>query len=453
MKNMQKACEIAEILEKAGATDVFLVGGCVRDEIMGTDPKDIDIEVYGLTYDQVVQSLELAGFAPNLVGKSFAVVKIGNVDISLPRTDEKVGQLHKDFIVRSNPFMRPEQACLRRDFTMNAIMKSLGSKSKNEIFDPLGGIDAIKNGRIISCSWQSMQEDPLRVLRAAQFIARFDLDYSSFFRNDCQRATGLFSTISVERIWEELWKMCQKGEQIGKAIWFLFNANWLHHFPIWKNLMFIPQDSEWHPEGDAFHHALASADAAVQIAKRRNFSAEDQGILVLVALLHDAGKADTSDRVHSESGAELARAFLMDLHAPLHIVAIIETLVREHMTVASFGNSVPPTRVVRRLVQRLNGVKFDLWAALTEADYSGRPPLPPCNPAQSWEDVAKEIEIVDNKIQPILMGKHLLEHKLCNPGPQMGQLLKAAYEAQLNEEFSNLEQAVQWAADYLACSN
>ncbi len=177
---------------------VYLVGGCVRDEILGIKSKEFDIEVYDINpenFDKLMQKLGAKG-----VGKSFFVYKWKNFDISLPRTETKTAKGHKGFEV--TPTQNEKTASKRRDFTMNALMKNIYN---GKITDFWGGIQDIKNRLIRHIDDKTFTEDPLRVLRAMQFSARFKFKISPKTVRLCQSLN--LSELSKERIFSEFEKM------------------------------------------------------------------------------------------------------------------------------------------------------------------------------------------------------------------------------------------------------
>jgi len=157
-----------------GGGKAWLVGGCVRDLLLGIRPKDFDVEVYGLEPEHLEKMLAPLGKTES-VGKHFGVVKLWldglEVDFAMPRTERKTVAGHRGFSVESNPWLTPEIAVLRRDFTINAMMfDPLG----NTLLDFHGGQDDL-NHKILRHVSPAFAEDPLRPLRAMQFAARFQL--------------------------------------------------------------------------------------------------------------------------------------------------------------------------------------------------------------------------------------------------------------------------------------
>lgn len=160
----------------AGGGRAMLVGGCVRDELMGISHKDWDVEVYGIVPARLREILDSLGEV-NVVGEAFAVYKIGNdLDVSIPRRERKVSDGHRGFVVEGDPEMTFDEACSRRDFTINAILEDILT---GEIVDPLDGRGDIEKKVLRMVSERSFPEDSLRVLRAAQFAARFEFAIDS----------------------------------------------------------------------------------------------------------------------------------------------------------------------------------------------------------------------------------------------------------------------------------
>lgn len=186
----------------------MVVGGFVRDWILGLESKDIDIEVHGLHPEGVERALRSVGVVDS-VGKAFGVFKIRcgglDIDVSLPRTDSKTGDRHGDFTVSVDPFMGFEAACTRRDFTINSIMLD---PSTGKIVDPFDGMSDIHDG-VLRAVGPAFEEDPLRVLRAVQFAARFGFRIDRWTARVCRSLS--LDDISIERIWSEWDKIGRKG--------------------------------------------------------------------------------------------------------------------------------------------------------------------------------------------------------------------------------------------------
>ena len=224
--SQRKACiQVAELLKTAGGR-ALLVGGCVRDGLLGIPAKDVDMEVYGLNADEVERTLKKT-FRLDTVGRAFGVfiIKGHDIDLALPRRESKSGPKHTDFVVTGDPSMSPKEAASRRDFTVNAI--SIDPLT-DELLDPYDGVIDLKARHLRHVS-AAFSEDPLRVLRGMQFIARFDLEATPETIALCRELSP--EHLPSERLWEEWKKLILKGAQPSKGLLFLQACNWLQYFP------------------------------------------------------------------------------------------------------------------------------------------------------------------------------------------------------------------------------
>ena len=166
----EPALTIARAVRDAGGR-ALVAGGWVRDRLLGIASADVDIEVYGIEADRLRGLLGSVGRV-DAVGESFTVYKVAGVDVALPRRESKVGRGHRGFEVTGDPFMSVEEACRRRDFTVNAI---LFDPLTDEYFDPFGGRRDLERRVLRMVDERTFPDDSLRVLRALQFAARFSL--------------------------------------------------------------------------------------------------------------------------------------------------------------------------------------------------------------------------------------------------------------------------------------
>lgn len=188
----------------------YYVGGCVRDELLGKENKDIDIEIHHITEDEFVSVAQELGIKIDFVGKSFGVYKVfmdgTDFDFSFPRTEKQIGEKHTDFEIVVDPFIGEAKAAERRDFTINALMKDTQT---GKILDFFGGMKDLETGVIRHCT-EKFAEDSLRVFRAAQFAARFGFEIAP---ETIEIAKTLdCSTLPMERIFEETHKAITKSE-------------------------------------------------------------------------------------------------------------------------------------------------------------------------------------------------------------------------------------------------
>lgn len=440
--------KIIRLLTDGGASDCLFVGGFVRDLLLGIPSKDVDIEIYGLTYQQIIKILK-PYFRVGLVGQSFGTVKVDNeIDLSLPRTESKSGIGHKGFEVSSDPSLDPKTAFSRRDFTVNAI----GLRIDGSVFDPFGGVEDLER-KVLRAPTEAFCEDPLRVLRGMQFAARFGFEMEQRTIELCRRVLPEFKTLSEDRIWSEWAKWAVKGRFPAKGLRLLKATGWIACFPEIASLVGCPQNPKYHPEGDVFEHTVLVCDTAAKIADEMQFDEEDRLILLFAALCHDFGKPSTTVRNkkgnwssprHAIEGVPLAESFLQTMRAPNRVVDYVKPLVREHLAHHATPNGEEPGQgVVRRLAARLTPANIRLWAALSQADALGSGHDAPRYRIESWEQVAEKLQVRENKPKPILQGRDLLALGI-KPGPEMGEILNNAYEAQLDGVFLDLQGALRW---------
>lgn len=440
--------EIKQLVREINAPRVLIVGGWVRDFLLGVESKDVDLEVYGLDLDAVAENLVTAGHKVDLVGKQFGVLKVDNrFDVSVPRRDSKNGVGHKGFTAVCDPTMTPKEAAARRDFTVNSIAFD---PMTGEWLDPFNGVDDLREG-VLRATSEAFVEDPLRVLRGMQFSARFGFDLDDWTYYLCETMGKEFHALPAERVYEEWKKWALKGRYPGYGLLTLVSADWLQYFPELAALDDCPQEPEWHPEGDVWIHTLHVCDAAAEIAERDKLNDFDREVLMFAALCHDFGKPETtvkeeSGRItskrHAKEGVKHARAFLERMKAPQAVVEAVCKLTQYHLFHSNFGTSLPPAKTVRRLANKLAPVTVELWAKLVEADASGRPPMPACNPVEGWLDIAEEVHVKDSAPKPLVMGRHLITLGV-KPGPGMGAMLKDLFEKQLDGEFETVEDGLK----------
>src|SRR5438270_3752815 len=256
----EKVLELAEAIRDEGGR-ALLVGGCVRDELMGRQPKDWDLEVYGIDPARLRELLDQIG-PVNVVGEAFTVYKLGpHLDVSLPRRERKTGRGHRSFFIEGDPSMSIEEATQRRDFTINAILQD---PLTLQIVDPFRGREDLDRRVLRAVSPNSFPEDSLRVLRAAQFAARFEFEIDSETAELCRQID--LSDLPAERIWGEIEKLLMRAQHPSIGLKWLRDLRAIDQlFPELKALIDVPQEPEWHPEGDVWIHTLLTVDRAREL--------------------------------------------------------------------------------------------------------------------------------------------------------------------------------------------
>jgi tRNA nucleotidyltransferase (CCA-adding enzyme) len=438
-----------------------LVGGCVRDWLLGLEPKDFDVEVPGVTFEQLHRALAPFG-STDVVGRSFGVIKLRvsetEYDFSLPRRESKTGAGHRGFAVEPEPNLTDAEAAARRDFTVNAIAYDPFSET---VIDPHNGERDLR-ARVLRHTSDAFAEDPLRVLRGFQLAARFDFTLAPETVALCGSIASTFAELPVERVWGEWTKWAEKSAYPSRGLAVLEETGWLAHFPEIAALRGTQQDPEWHPEGDVFTHTAHCCDALVHLDAWQNASADRRRQLLFAVLAHDFGKPSTTsfaDRRgqlrwispgHESAGGPLAEKFLTRIGAPLELIERVRPLVVLHLAHHSGQGEFSDNRI-RRLARKLVPATIDELCIVMRADHDGRPPLhSPETLARIAELHARaaSLTLTESAPRPILLGRHLIAQGL-SPGPDFKKTLDAAFEAQLDGVFTNEPDAITWLKNHL----
>jgi tRNA nucleotidyltransferase (CCA-adding enzyme) len=441
---------LLEVLRDAGGRP-YLVGGAVRDALLGRATTDIDIEVFGLPLPQLKQALSQVGRV-DAVGEAFTVLKVsglegadGAVDVSLPRRDSKAGPGHRGIAVFGDPDLTIEDAARRRDFTINAVMFDPFTLT---YLDPFGGRADLDRRLLRAVDPATFVEDPLRALRAVQLAARFGLTVDP--------ATGLLAAsmplgeLPAERVFGEIQKLLMKAERpsIGLALlreWGLLEAVAPELVPLIGTL----QDPEWHPEGDVWTHTLLAVDQAVPLLD--GLEAPRALAVMLGVLCHDLGKPSTTrvldGRLRSHGHEEAGQAPTAALLDRWNVHGLHGYDVREQV-LGLVGNHLKPGQLyddrervsdgaIRRLARKCEP---GLLYRVARADCLGRTgDFPPV--AMEWFlGRVRELEVAERPPAALLMGRHVLELGIA-PGPEVGRIVRAVYERQLDGAVTTLEQA------------
>ena len=441
-----------------------LVGGGVRDGLLGIEPKDFDVEVAGADFESLHRALAPFG-STDVIGRSFGVIKVrsrasgSEYDFSLPRRESKTGSGHRGFAVQPDPGLSDAEAAARRDFTLNAIALDPFS---GELIDPHGGRRDLQ-ARVLRHTSAAFVEDPLRVLRAFQLAARFNLTLAPETAALCRSIAATFAELPVERVWGEWEKWASKSVHPAHGLAVLEETGWLRHFPEVAALRGTPQEPEWHPEGDVFTHTQHCLDALVALDDWRQSGAERRRLLMFAVLAHDFGKPATTAYVakrgqlrwtspgHESAGGPLAARFLRRIGAPLDYDPPVGALVLNHLA-HHHGNTQFSDTSVRRLARKLAPATIDDLAAVMRADANGRPPLPSAEIHLRIDELvaqAHALAIADQAPKPIVMGRHLIALGM-QPDRTFKPLLDSAFEAQLDGAFLDEPGGMAWLRQRLA---
>jgi len=422
----------------------FVVGGAVIDIIQGRKPKDWDIEVYGTSLEDLHKILEAGGFKCKTTGKDFGILKIGDMDVSVPRKDNQIGKGHKDFKVEFDPFMTPDEGARRRDFTMNSMYYDI---THNKIVDPFNGLQDLEDGVLRATDPEKFIEDPLRALRAMQILARKAKTVDPGTVELIRSMKDDFQYLPPERLYEEFRKLLLKADRPSIGLELLRETEWVENFPALFDLIGCPQHSEWHPEGDVWIHTLQVVDRAVELKDR----VDKDWVLpfMFAALLHDVGKPSTTDDEfrafgHAKKGSEIAREFMRNLRASKENADRVAALVGNHMQPLCLNKGNAKEPAWKRLH---NKCRLDVLGHLSHADRAGvgdRTVEDECERGDLCQKYFEKFGNTPEPIERILKGRHLIEIGL-NPGPYFKELLDKAYQAQLEDPNLTVEQLLHIA--------
>ncbi len=441
-----------------------LVGGGVRDQLLGFEPKDFDVEVAGADFESLHRALAPFG-ATDVVGRSFGVIKVRSAasgaeyDFSLPRRESKTGAGHRGFAVAPDPTLSDADAAARRDFTINAIAQD---PFTGEIVDPHGGRRDLE-ARVLRHTSAAFVEDPLRVLRAFQLAARFDLTLAPETAALARSIADTFTELPVERVWGEWEKWATKAQTPSRGLAVLEATGWLRHFPEIAVLRGTPQEPEWHPEGDVFTHTQHCVDALARLDEWRTSAAPRRRLLMLAVLAHDFGKPATTVRGekrgamrwlspgHESAGGPPSQTFLRRIGAPLELDSPVCQLVVHHLVHHHNSGEHYTDSQVRRLARKLAPATIDDLALVMIADSFGRPPLQSPRTLELIAELrakAAELALEHAAPRPLIQGRHLvaLGHQ---PGPKFKPVLDAAFEAQLDGVFADEAGGLEWLRSHL----
>jgi len=443
---------IDDILQKGR---IYEVGGAVRDRFLLKEKptKDRDYLVTGIPYDELSRILKIHGRV-DLVGRSFGVIKFTQFksgtphtfDITLPRKEYSSGIGHTDFKVDFDPNLKVEEDLLRRDFTINAMAYALDNE---ELVDPVGGRLDLENRQLRMVYNNSFKDDPLRMLRAIQFAARFNFIIEPETFKALRKNASLIKTVSSERIAEELNKLLELSENPSNGFRLMYSSGILKEIlPELEECVGVDQPGGYH-KYDVFEHALHVIDAC-----RPDLT------LRMAALFHDINKPQHKRIVdkgatfygHEISGAKTAKAVLKRLKYPTDFIRDVSTLVARHMFTTEVSD-----KGMRRLVKKVGvNLIFDLLD-LRRADVVGQ------GMGGTTEDVDEfEVRIKEelDKKPPFsisdlaLDGNDIMRLFGLKPGPQVGKILDYLMERVLDDPQNNVKEKLEsFAKEYYLTKN
>ncbi len=454
-----------------------IVGGSVRDHFRGEALKDYDIEVYGAVSMEMLAT-QLNPFGPvNAVGRQFGVLKVrleglGEIDVALPRTEEKHGSGHRGFSVTTDGALEFVTAARRRDFTINAIGYDVAAGA---YLDPYGGRGDLERGVLRHIDDATFVEDPLRVYRAVQFAARFGLTIAEETFALCRQMVeeGMLDELPRERVWMEWRKLLLHTPRPSTGFELMRSLGITQrYFPELHALIGVPQNPEYHPEGDVWNHTMMVVDAmAGELgirneelgdevkSKKYKIKGDDKQKLrfLLAALCHDLGKAthtqiEPDGRIraigHEAAGVEPTRVLVGRLTQEHDLIESITPLVEHHLAPAHYYRNPAKDKTIRRLSLKLapHAAIRDL-CLVAYADFLGRDR----DDARSGEDPstawllarAEALGVADGPPKPLLGGRDLIALGM-KPSVRFGEILDAVYEEQIRGTVATREEALRF---------
>lgn len=452
------AQQIARLVEYIPITNGYgqmpralIVGGLVRDTLAGQhDSKDLDLEVYGVSMADLQNHL-ISAFGEDRVkleGESFQAIKVfledASIDVTIPRRDSKTSTGHKGFEVTGDPSMTITEAARRRDFTINTFA---ADPLTGKIYDPFNGLDDLRSGILRAVDVERFADDPLRVYRGVQFMARMGLTVEQETEQllVSMVAEGMLEELPRKRVTDEMHKLLLKAETPSVGLEYMRTLGITErHWPELHALIGIPQDPIWHPEGDVWTHTLMVVDQARALITADNtnpFSEKESQEVMWAALAHDLGKVATTTyqngRIrahgHEAAGAEPAREMLdrIEIHNRSRnvIVACVERHLQAATLYQAYINGSLEDRgyanAVRKVLRHIGPEKMNVFLAVAEADHRGRT-TPDAGeehykPAIKFREIASKHGCLEESRTQLITGKDLISMGL-KPGPLFGEI-------------------------------
>ena len=399
--------ELNAIFNKLQSLNIrpIIVGGFVRDSILGMNSKDIDIELYGISSFETLENILEEFGSVNSVGKSFGVCKLTlgalDLDFSLPRLDSKIGSGHKGFEVQTKQNLDFTTASRRRDFTINAIGYDV---LEEKILDPYNGISDLNERVLNAVDTETFTQDPLRVLRAIQFSARFELNMSEELSKLCKKMVNnsCLDELPKERIFGEVQKLLLKASKISLGFELLKELGMLEYFSQLKSL----NANEW-------EQTLIALDEMVKYRLNNN----KRDMILMLSIL--------SYRLKSEMALSFLTKISDEKELSKSVLILINSKLNNKPTnyqLYSLSNDINIEELLTlRLVLKPQNIK--IYEAIKKR--------------------VKELNILNQPLSPLIQGRDLIKLGI-KPSPAFKSIIYRCYEAQKNEKFTNYKEAISW---------
>lgn len=452
--------KLAAVVAEHGGR-VYVVGGAVRDELLGGVPRDFDLEVHGLSQEQLETiTVEFGASKPS--GKDYGTYKLksvqGKIEVALARRDYQTGARHTDVDVDVIPDLGIVEAARRREFTIGAIYKDV---LNGQIFDPHHGIDDLEHRLLRMVDPRTFPDDALRVLRGARQVARFGLSVEPETERAMATMVERIGALPKERLREEWLRLLTEaprpsvGFELERQIGVI--DRW---HPELAKLWSTEQDPVHHPEGNVGVHTMFVVDETAAVMRELGLAREHRQALMLAALTHDLGKPATLQRrtdvsgtvvritnhSHEIAGVKPAEDFLASIGIPQAHIERITPLVANHMRPADLYRDRERVgdKALRKLAKDIGPSQLWSLVALAEADHRGRGPYPMSDgttrkPDTSgyrawWTEQIERLQL-DQPPQPILWGRDLVEgrgERNWPPSRLVGEAVRLAQELALD---------------------
>lgn len=425
MTRNEAAVRLAEEVSLAGGR-AYYVGGYVRDYVLGLRSPDIDIEIHGLAAERLMPVLQGIGRVKT-EGLDYGIFLLEDwdIDIALPRKETCTGKGHRDFLVEVDPYLSFADSSRRRDFTLNAMLLDVLSE---ELIDPFGGRADLESAVLRHIDPVSFAEDPLRLLRACQFAARFGFEIAPETMDICRRMD--ISSLPGARVGAEMKKALLKAARPSVFFECLRQAGRLSPwFTELEELIGLEQDSLRHPEGDVWTHTMLCLDRAAAL----RHDSPDPFRFMLLALTHDLGKINTTEYVkgkihaygHEKTGTEFARELLWRIGAGKDVLRYLDNMIPLHMKpniLAENSSSLKSSnRMFDEAAEPMDLILFAAVDSSPQTDVEG-------NRAFLLERLSLYREIMS---RPYISGNDLIKEGL-NPGEHFRELLEYSHRLRLS---------------------
>ncbi len=466
---MQK---VVEDYVRALGIDAYLVGGAVRDELLGRDSKDADFLVPGVDQDELRRLLEPHGRVdPLVVADQVVGVRLlprdsevrkaapAGIEFAPPRVERSTGPGRHDFVIVTDSSISVEDDMRRRDFTINAIARNLATGA---LVDPLGGATDLRAGVLRTVSPRSFEEDPLRLVRGLRFVSQLGLNPDEQTLRQLREHASSVGLVSAERIggglaadgMGELSKLLL-GAEPRKALRLARDTGVLTAvLPEFEPAIGFDQESRYHDETvdeHTFAVVQAAADADLNLAVRLAAVFHDLGKPLMAwrgtdGRLHYYAKPGFAARSHEEVGAELAGEALTRLRYPNALRARVRKIVRWHMLDPGRGDGL---RARRLLARHGDEVALDIVDHRL-ADVRAKPRTD--NAARKLEDFRRVVErerASPHRLADLAIGGNDLLALGFEPGPKLGETLRKLLQAVVEDPSRNTRQELLATASKL----